>query len=425
MIGLFIRRGLHLISTAMDANFTPPEPNEKVLFILEKSSGVALYSHEYILGGEDPQLLSGFISAMTHFIASMTGSDQNSWKTEYGGDTVLLVEGGDWAVGVLALSRETNEARSKLRRIVREFEGSFEWTDAVRAHDEKLEQEFDSFVMRVMIPDRLTENSILIKTEAYVDHMRPFPHSIDTTQAVIFLMSVQSGDTIGQASKTQGIKYDDAVKFATLSYWHNGIDIIYVPSSDDILSCSDGTLSVLLQKSNPLGVSPLTMKVISHLNGRSPLSTYLHEMKPRDLKTTLIELGRLSNSGYIHRISIEKRIVLVNECILNDILSLGVYILREEKMGAFVKSIFTKGIPLHPWITRIKVLPDLKILCNLDEGMTTNDLDDMYEALEYLINEVLDFMNEKSDFDYISSATSKAKRRCGELWGQFIQDTMV
>ncbi|MFX1263030.1 MAG: hypothetical protein ACFFAZ_13155, partial [Promethearchaeota archaeon] len=89
--------------------------NEKVLFILHRESGAALYSHEFIPGGLDPQLLSGFVSAMTSFIGTLAGGEQTQWKTEYGEDIVLLVEGGEWALGVMAISRETNEVRSKLR----------------------------------------------------------------------------------------------------------------------------------------------------------------------------------------------------------------------------------------------------------------------------------------------------------------------
>ena len=58
---------------------------------------------------------------MTSFIGTLAGGEQTQWKTEYGEDIVLLVEGGEWALGVMAISRETNEVRSKLRQELKRF----------------------------------------------------------------------------------------------------------------------------------------------------------------------------------------------------------------------------------------------------------------------------------------------------------------
>ncbi|MHA1576509.1 MAG: hypothetical protein ACTSU3_04040, partial [Candidatus Thorarchaeota archaeon] len=85
--------------------------NENVLFILDRHTTMAPYSHEFVKGGADPQLLSGFVGAMSNFMEEMTGSEQIHWKTQYGSDSTFLVEGGEWTLGVLSVLRETSEVR--------------------------------------------------------------------------------------------------------------------------------------------------------------------------------------------------------------------------------------------------------------------------------------------------------------------------
>ena len=148
--------------------------NEKVLFILNKFTGVAPYSHEFVQGNLDPQILSGFISAMSSFMGEVVGIEQTEWKTEYGSDSTLLVEGGSWAVAVLAVTRETNELRSKLRSVVREFEDSFEVLRDADGIDGQYFTEFNDFVRRVFLSDRTNQRSVILKGSDLEERMPPF-----------------------------------------------------------------------------------------------------------------------------------------------------------------------------------------------------------------------------------------------------------
>lgn len=403
----------------------PTASNEQVLFILDKASGVSPYSHEFIPGGLDPQLLSGFISAMTSFVSNLAGSEQTHWKTEYGEDVVFLVEMGERYAGVLAITRETNEARSKLRRIVREFEGSFDFTDTASGRDLKQEAEFDKFVRRTMILDRLTENSVILKLSDHRNAAEKLSKSRSTEELAGFIENIRTGETLASVAKSHEMKVDVAADYVALALWFNLIQVVYVPSSEDILSLSEGSLTLLLHKNNPMGISSNTIGAIGSFDGRSPLSTYLRDLKPKDIRRTLLELGDLLNSGFIQRISIEQRLVLVNECILNRQLRLGKSVLGNAAVKIFLEVAISNGVVLHPWVSRIRVSEKLVVHCELNDSMSTFDLDDMYEALEYLILVVTEQMQRKSDFDYIQSASNTARKRCNELWGSFIQDSVV
>ena len=67
--------------------------NEKLLLILNKENGLAPYSHEFISGIQDPQVLSGFISALSSFLCEVTGSNSSQWKTVEPISHIKLPEG--------------------------------------------------------------------------------------------------------------------------------------------------------------------------------------------------------------------------------------------------------------------------------------------------------------------------------------------
>ena len=120
--------------------------NEQVIFIIDKYSSMAPYAHEFVAGSADPQLLSGFIGAMSNFMEEMTGSEQIQWKTQYGSNSTFLVESGEWTLGVLSVLRETSEVRSKLRRIVVEFEDAFQALKGAEGIEGAAFKEFDKQV---------------------------------------------------------------------------------------------------------------------------------------------------------------------------------------------------------------------------------------------------------------------------------------
>ncbi len=399
--------------------------NEKVLFILSRESGVAVYSHEFIPGGMDPQLLSGFISAMTQFIGSFVGSEQTRWKTEYGDDTVLLIEGSHRYIGVFAISKETNEFRSKLRRIVAEFEDSFgDVADESNIEKSKIDS-FDQFVRRIIILERLSENSVLLKESDWAEVMNPVENSGSTYNLKNFLMKLENNQTIHNVAKKQKMQIEAVLELASKALWNNAIRIIYVPSRLDILSLSDGSLTTLLQKDNPMNISPQTMKIISTFDGRKPVTAHLAKYKKKDAIPIYLELGALINSGYVLRISMDRRIILVNECVLSEILRLGRTILGIARMKEFLVTAVDSGIPHHPWLTRIIFSDDLAVHCEINDSMSTFDLNDLDDALTYLLTEVTELMAKKSDVDHIASAAKIAKKGCYELWGQFLFDSTI
>lgn len=156
--------------------------NDKVLFILNRLTGMAVYSHEFITGGVDPQLLSGFFGTMAGFLQEFVGSEESQWKTVYGSDTTFMVEGMSWAAGVLAVSRETSELRGKLHMIATEFEATYSSFRNAQGIEGGLLDDYDEFVMRVFHADRVTQESRL-SLKADVDDLSIMQESSHTTSS--------------------------------------------------------------------------------------------------------------------------------------------------------------------------------------------------------------------------------------------------
>jgi hypothetical protein len=385
---------------------------------------MAPYSHEFIYGGMDPQILSGFVSAMSSFLGEITGDKHERWKTTYGSEHVFLVESGDWSAGVLAVSRETNEVRSKLRHVVEEFEESFECLKEVDAIEGKLFFEFDHFVRCVFIGDRLSRRSLIIKRPGW-DKIRSYERPSIAFKVTKFLRNIKSGQSLGDVAKQTKLSIETTKDLASRAIWSKVVYVKYVPQNEDIISLSERASSVLLHSENPLGLSTITTKVVSILDGRTTLYKFLKTLKIKDIDKVLLELGNLINQGYIQKISIEKRLVLANECIMNELIqkcvtAVGIQAVKESLIAAI-----ENGFSAHPWLGRLRFTDSMSIHCILDDTMTPIDLDQMFESIEFVIQYLIKQMQNFIRKFEVKEMLQTAREVCRRKWSTFLWDVNV
>lgn len=394
--------------------------NEKILFILNRNTGLAPYSHEFVHNMHDPNILSGFISAMTSFMGEITGSIQKNWTTDFGEDTTLIVEGGEWAVAVLAVSKETNELRSKLKTILREFEDSFESLRDADGIDGSYFEEFDHFVRRMFVLDRLSGRSIVLLGSDLSNRIESLELPNLSFNFSKFVKLAQTGHTIEELSKKLKIPLDESMDLVSRIYWKNAIHINFVPSDIDILALTEGSLSLLLSTGNPLGVSIKTLQLIALIDGRTPLVDFTHNMKRADLHLIFVELGDLVSKGYVHRIAIERRLILVHECVVNKIINDCRGILGRARVVELVQAAIETTIRNHPWISRIRISEDLTVRMALAENMSNQDLDAIYDALGSVIDNLTNFLSADTKFEHLAVASKTAKKFCYEKWAPYL-----
>ncbi|MDF1540307.1 MAG: hypothetical protein P1Q69_15540, partial [Candidatus Thorarchaeota archaeon] len=245
--------------------------NEKLLFLHNKRTGLAPYTHKFIGEERDPHLMASFVSAMSNFMEEMIGFEQKHWRAEYGSEVTLIVESGDWIVGCLAVSRETHEVRSKLRRVVREFEDGFALLRDATSFEGAVFSDFDGFVSRVFFEGKLTESTRIWRVPDWSKTQGRYVLPSLAYRIKNFLQHVEDGISISSLAEKMHIPYEECSSLVALSVWNNVAHLQYVPTKYDILSISAGSISTLLNKHNPLSLSSGTILVASLLDGRQPL----------------------------------------------------------------------------------------------------------------------------------------------------------
>lgn len=403
---------LQIPPTKRNSNITPKRilTNEKVLFIHQKDSGMALYSHEFVDDAMDPQLLSGFVGAMANFLCELVGTDESGWKTVYGSESTLMVESGKWAVATLSVLKETSELRSKLRMIIAEFEATYNSLSDVSRIDREFLAGFDDFVMNVFVGDRLTSISRISRNSGWEDAQIPFEQEDDFLIAQRLLVEMDDGITVEQGAKIIRLPPDSVMKIVSRAYWHHAIQLDYTPMMNDVLIPSEDSLSAILSQSNPLGISHDTVNIVGYFDGRKSIHTIIDELEIQNYDNVLVDLGHLVRMGYVQKTTIEQRLVLTNERILNTFLDLCKDFISEHWISAVVRRVLAEGVSKHPWLSRVRASEDGTVLCLVDERLSPANLDDMFDALQHLINETCRFFSKLTGAEKIQTVLALARK---------------
>ncbi len=399
--------------------------NEQLLFILNSLSGLAPYSHEFVAVTQDTQIVSGLVSALTSFMQELSGTKHTHWKTEYGPDTTLIVEGGEWAIGVLVVKRETGEVRSKLRRVLKEFEDSFAVLKNADGIEGRAFGEFDQFVRRTFVGDRLSKRTVLLKGYDW-RNMSTICESPRWSYGVKKLLThVEDKKTILEARDILMISLEEVMELVSRALWYRFIYVVHAPSDNDILMLSEGAGSHLLDSTNPKGLSAISLKVIGALDGRSSLFRILRRLRLKKKEKMLIELGLLTNEGFIQRVSLERKMVLINECILTRILKKYSRIIRSKTISKYLEAAINRTIVQIPWAARIECRRGFKVTCRLEEGLQISDLDQVSDALEAIQRDIAQQISRSGISKKVESILKDAMVVCREVWGSSLRDLIV
>ncbi|MEE9540400.1 MAG: hypothetical protein V3V85_02770 [Candidatus Thorarchaeota archaeon] len=394
--------------------------NEKVLFLLNRGTGMSPYSHQFMPEEIDPQILSGFISAITSFMDEATGPETTHLQTDDSSDTSFLLEGGDWIIGVLSVSRETNEARSKLRRVVREFEEQFAVLKNADGFEASMFKDFDKFVMDLFLSDRISERTLILKGWDWPKFYRSFDVPSESLGVNKFLNQAEDKQSIKEVAQSQGLTLDEAINFASIAFWKNALYLNYVPSDNDILALSEGSSTILFRKENPLELSPGTVRILGSLDGRRPLSLSLKMLGGKSVDRVLLELGSLANRGYLQNISLERRLVLVNECILSQFFQVCAQAMGAGKATKSLYAAIEAKVEANPWTSRIRLVEGSIGHSAIDVSMTPADLEALSAAIEILTDDLEKELGGVTGQSNAESMLLSVRKHCRESWRPYI-----
>ncbi len=396
-----------------------------MLFLYNKLTGMAPYTHEFVPGHLDSQMLSGFISAMSSFMEEMTGGEQLQWKTVYGRDTSLLVEVSDWMVGVLAVVRETQEYRSKLRRIVREYEETFESLKDADCIEGGVFSEFNKYVEKMFVEDRLTGGTIILKGSDCLEVYDAKMEKKEDSGLQSFLGEVSDGQTIRELADETGSSLPILREKLSEAFWQNLLYLHYMPTEEDILVMSSGSSSVLFSPENPLGLSQLALRVVGALDGRKRLAQFLTEVSDTKKEGILIELGNLCNLGVLSNISVEQKFVLLNECVVTRLYRKLSAELGEKDTHDLFEEAKENVIKQNSWAARLTLEYKERVAVDFETTVTPRDLDRIAEALELYSVEIMELHAKTAGTTQAKKILKECNDACNSEWEASIEDILL
>lgn len=362
--------------------------NEKALFILHKGSGVSMYSHYFIPNAIDPQLLAGFVGAMASFLSEFVGFERSQWKTIYGTDTTLIVESGEWAVAVLAVCRETSGLRTQLRIILSEFEATYGALKESFGYDRSILDGFDDFAMRIFSDDRISSTSFIRAIPGWARILADLEGTNGLSEMSQFLSAIEDGKCLARISDAMRRPFRDVKEMAYIASWDGVIHIDHIPSDDDILVPSERSIGVVFSNVDSFEISPMTLEVIGSLDGRCSVYELVGQFNDNLKQRIFAELGRLIRMGYIQGVTPGHQLVIDQERIVNRYLIESRVLVPDSFSVMELLRRKREGLRIHPWLSRIDLKTDGLVQCRIDSTMTQFDFEAMFDALQYLINQV-------------------------------------
>jgi hypothetical protein len=396
--------------------------NEKLLLIINKKSGLASYSHEFMQGFQNPQILSGFISAISRIISEMTEMDESQWKTISGADSNILVENGEWSIGVLVATKVTSEIRSKLRSTIRVFEEHFQFLQDIECVQD-LFSDFDSYVRSVFVDDRVTGRTMVSKVRDWRIQLLTIEPSLISSDIEMILSGFSDSMSVEEIVRSKNLSFDRVVESVSAAFWYGLVRLTFIPLDSDILDLSEKASSILFKKTNPLNLSTYCLRTVARFNGRTPLGHFLQVTREQDERSLLVHLGSLISRGLVQRISQEKRAVLYHECILSNLVSRGASILGSQTMMQIFEIVHAGCVFIHPHIRRIVLSDKMELKCVLEENMTLDDLDDIRDTLEYFIHELVRHFTIRYSTRIVDDLLMQTSEDCMATWNLNNLDT--
>ncbi len=282
--------------------------NVKSLYIIKRETGVCVYHKDFGEKLFDPHLLSSFIVAITTFFDKVTGSVYSKARAFEGTDYKLIVEFGNWTVGVLSVSHESADDRARLKRIIERFEDQFNllrWVDM----DLAIYTRFEQAVIDEFIRDQ-------IHPETIIHVRRDWEYYTKNPDLISFLRMVPLKCTVKDAADFLEMPVELIMNLVAEAVWENAVTIVQPVRPDDIYQATS-----LVTGSVELDVSDETAEALTQLDGETPLSIAAERVRTKDLRKFLEEIALLARRRAIEQISPAQSIVVLYSFALQILLN--------------------------------------------------------------------------------------------------------
>jgi hypothetical protein len=308
------------------------------LYVIKRDTGVCMYHKDFQEEVFDPQLLSSFVVAMTTFFDEVTRSSKPQARAFEGADYTLIVEYGEWTVGAVSAENESQRLREKLRSIIAKFENQFNllrWVDL----DLAIYTRFERHVIEEFIRDQIEPDSqIIVKP-----HWEFYTKNPDV---VSFLRLAPQTCTVKDAASFLEIPMEIALNLTAEALWEKAIIVKAAIKEDDIYEATALTAS----RESTDAVPPEVTRVLSQLDGETPLTIAAERVKTADLKRFLGDIAVLAEKHEVELVSPAQAVVVLFSSALQELLDRCARILgRRVTHQMFFDSRDTQ-VQVYPWL---------------------------------------------------------------------------
>ncbi|MEM4736200.1 MAG: hypothetical protein QXS20_10850 [Candidatus Thorarchaeota archaeon] len=373
----------------------------------------------------DPQILASFVAAMSSFMGQMLGLPLSEWQVSYGSDSTLVVERGEWVFGVLVVSRATDELRSKLRQIVREFETTFATLKGVDGLSSDIFSEFDHYVRRVFLDDRLSERSVIVEKQSTDVNRLGYDSPMKKFLALKLLIAGQPGMTLKELATFNRVETSFVLDVFSRAVWTGQVRLAFVPDVDDLLFPTESTLEYLFSSSNPLGLSSSTLTALGLMDGRLTLTEVIQEVGSSYADEVFLQLGNLLRDGYLQKASAERILVFSMECVLSSILRSFQSKHERTRSLKLFKSARLAASTTHPWASRVELDSDQMVRCRLSPSASPSVLDAVYSSLEAILEHLKNRLKRYYSAGALEQLVEIAVQSCSKNWLRYIRSSTL
>jgi hypothetical protein len=281
---------------------------------------------------------NAFVVAMTTFFDEVTRSSKPQARAFEGADYTLIVEFGEWIVGAASADKESQRLREKLKSVIAKFENQFSllrWVDL----DLAVYTRFERHVIEEFIRDQIEPDSqIIVKP-----HWEFYTKNPDV---VSFLRLVPQICTVKDAASFLEMPVEIALNLTAEALWEKAITVKASIREDDIYEAT----ALTGPRRSAEVVPPEVTRVLSQLDGETPLTIAAERVKTADLKRFLSDIAVLAEKQEVELVSPAQAVVVLFSSALQELLDRCVRILgRRVTHQMFFDSRETQA-HIYPWL---------------------------------------------------------------------------
>ena len=358
------------------------------LYIFRREDGICLYHHPFGSIRIDPQLISGFLSAVLTFMDEIIPTYRKESGTFSREDHVIIVEHGKIVSGALVATSEDADLRSRLKNCIEMFEDIYK--NKISGTDKYLQEgifdDFTSLVKRTFAI-RIIEpfcTPVILKSPP-----KSYLESPATKTVINTLDGVKSVLEISLATKLP----IEIVAHEILELMDEGfLDIKCICKSSDVYKLTKRGIRAL----NTLSITPpgnlrsnILLKILSEIDGIRTAGEIAKELKlPFNKFSEYIQF--LHKEGFIEYITLHHLAILILKDVIDLLLANCLKYLGKSKTVDIFQLAKEKAKKVYARIETIELTNNMRIdFEDLKRHLTTSIIEDMVLTIKALTTLIL------------------------------------